>query len=264
MDKNETMTLNETAAAALHDLLYWTADNEVILAHRNSEWTGLGPLLEEDIAFSSIAQDKLGHALALYTVLHNELGEDDPDTIAFTRDEKDFRCSHLVELPIGDYAFSLVRHLLFDLAEQARFEMLESSSFAPLAKVARKLKGEIKYHTFHAVTWVTQLGAKGNEESKARVQTALNEAFPLALGLFEPGEHEQALQESGIFPGEAALREKWLEVLVPIIKKADLVLPDPATTEPAYGGRKGYHTEHLQPMLDEMTEVFRIDPSAEW
>ena len=161
-------------------------------------------------------------------------------------------------------AFSLVRHLLFDLAEQARFEMLENSSFEPLAKVARKLKGEIKYHTFHAVTWVVQLGAKGNEESKARLQTALNEAFPLALGLFEAGEHEDELRSSGIFAGEQALREKWLEVLTPIIEKAELVLPDPATTEPVSGGRKGYHTEYLQPMLNEMTEVFRIDPSAEW
>ena len=95
--------MSETTTAALKDLLFWMADNQLILAHRNSEWTGLGPLLEEDIAFSSIAQDKMGHALALYTILHTELGEDEPDTIAFTRDEGAFHCAHLVELPIGDY-----------------------------------------------------------------------------------------------------------------------------------------------------------------
>jgi len=251
-------------ASALKTFLYRIADDELIIAHRNSEWTGLGPILEEDIAFSSIAQDKLGHSLAIYSILHEVFGEEDPDTIAFTRSEKDFTCCHLVELPIGEYAFSLVRHLLFDLAEQLRFEMLENSSFEPLAKVARKVKGEIKYHLFHAVTWVTQLGAKGNEESKARTQTALNEAFPLALGIFEPGDHDDILKGEGIFEGEETLKERWLTALTSIVEEADLTLPDVQSVEPAYGGRKGYHTEHLQPLLDEMAEVFRIDPGAEW
>lgn len=256
--------MNATTTAALKNLLYRIADDELVIAHRNSEWTGLGPTLEEDIAFSSIAQDKLGHALALYTILQQQLGENDPDTIAFTRDENAFSCSHFVELPIGDYAFSLVRHLLFDLAEQIRYEMLENSTFEPLAKVARKVKGEIKYHIFHAVTWVTQLGGKGSEESRARMQTALNEAFPLALGIFEPGEGDDILRAEGIFEGESALQERWLAALLPILEKANLTLPDVVSTEPVYGGRKGYHTEYLQPMLLEMTEVFRIDPAAEW
>ena len=260
----QTVKMDSETAYALRSLLYRMADDELIIAHRNSEWTGLGPTLEEDIAFSSIAQDKLGHSLALYSILHKEFGEDDPDTIAFTRDEGDFTCCHLVELPIGDYAFSLVRHLLFDLAEQLRFEMLENSSFEPMAKVARKVKGEIKYHLFHAVTWFTQLGGKGNEESKARMQTALNETFPLALGIFEPSEHDDKLIDAGIFPGEKALQEKWMASLSSIVEESGLVLPDPSGVEPVYGGRKGYHTEHLQPMLEEMTEVFRIDPGAEW
>lgn len=266
MNNGTTMNsaMNESTAAALKDLLYRMADDEVIVAHRNSEWTGLGPLLEEDIAFSSIAQDELGHALALYTILHQHLGERDPDTIAFTRDESEFRCCHLVEMPIGDYSFSLVRHLLFDLSEQLRFEMLENSAFDPLAKVARKLKGELKYHVFHAVTWVTQLGANGNEESRARMQAALNEAFPLALGLFEPGEHEETLRAEGIFAGEEGLQSQWLETLAPILEKANLTIPEVTDLQPVYGGRRGYHTEHLQPLLNEMTEVFRIDPAAEW
>lgn len=258
------LELNERLTEAITDLVYRIADDELIVAHRNSEWTGLGPLLEEDIAFSSIAQDKMGHALALYTILHDNFGADDPDTIAFGRDESAFRCSHLMELPISDYAFSLTRHLLADLAEQHRFEMLESSTFAPLAKVARKLKGEIKYHVFHAVTWVTQLGAQGNEESKARMQTALNEAFPLALGMFEPGDYEKELQAAGVFGGEEELKERWMNALTPILEKAGLTIPSAESTDAAFGGRKGYHTEHLGPLLDEMTEVFRIDPSAEW
>ena len=104
---------SEIQLKALKDLIFRMADDQLILGHRNSEWTALGPILEEDIAFSSMAQDKLGHSLALYQVL-NKLGEAEPDTLAFTREEKDFKCCHLVEYPIGDYAFSLMRHFLFD------------------------------------------------------------------------------------------------------------------------------------------------------
>ncbi len=249
--------------AALKDLLFRMADDALIIAHRNSEWTGLGPILEEDIAFSSIAQDKMGQAHALYDIL-TALGEADPDTLAFTRDEKAFRCCHLVEYPIGEYDFSLVRHFLYDNAEMLRYEMLESSTHEPLAKLAKKIRGEIKYHVFHANTWVVQLGAKGNEESRARMQAALNEVFPLALGIFEPSDFEPELAEDGIFPGEKALCERWLEVVTPIVHQADLVLPPLVDVKPSYGGRKGYHTEYLGPMLEEMSEVFRIDPDAEW
>lgn len=249
--------------AALKDLLFRMADDALIIAHRNSEWTGLGPILEEDIAFSSIAQDKMGHAQSLYAILHT-LGEADPDTLAFTRQEGAFRCCHLVEYPIGGYDFSLMRHFLFDCSELLRYEMLASSSFEPLAKLARKMRGEIRYHVFHATTWIEQLGAKGTEESRARMQSALNEAFPLALGIFEPSDYEDELAESGIFAGEKALQEKWIEMVTPLLHKSDLVVPPMVDITPSYGGRKGFHTEYLAPLLEEMTEVFRIDPSAEW
>jgi ring-1,2-phenylacetyl-CoA epoxidase subunit PaaC len=251
-------------AASIKDLLFRMADDELIIAHRNSEWTGLGPILEEDIAFSSIAQDKLGHGQAIYAML-GELGEEgSPDTIAFTRNEAEFRCCRLVEYPIGEYEFSLVRHFLFDTAEAIRFEMLEGSAFEPLAKLARKVKGEIKYHVFHANTWMVQLGANGNEESRARMQSALNEVFPLALGIFEPSAYESELAASGVFAGEAALQERWTAAVTDVVTKAGLTLPEVADPTVGYGGRRGYHTEHLQPLLDEMTEVFRIDPAAEW
>jgi ring-1,2-phenylacetyl-CoA epoxidase subunit PaaC len=249
--------------AALKNLLFRMADDELIIAHRNSEWTGLGPLLEEDIAFSSIAQDKLGHAYALYQMLE-ALGEPEPDTTAFTRDAAAFRCCQLVEHPIGDYAFSLARHFMFDLAESLRFEMLEKSTYEPLAKLALKVRGEIKYHTFHATTWIEQLGANGNEESHARMQSAINDVFPMALGIFEPSEQDAALSASGIFPGEAVLEERWLAAMAPFLERATLTLPDRTATTPIYGGRSGYHTEHLAPLLTEMGEVFRIDPTAEW
>lgn len=247
---------------ACRDLLTRMADDVLVLAHRHSEWTGLGPLLEEDIAFSSIAQDKLGHAQALYTIIHEHLGGVDPDTMAFMRNEADMRCSHFVELPIGEYDFSLMRHYLFDAAEFIRWTALTQSSFEPLAKLAQKIRGELKYHLYHAQTWVKQLAAQGSEESHARMQSALNEAWPYALGLFESCDGDASLVADGVFPGEDELRKQWLEFVTPVLEGATLSIPTHA--EPVYGGRKGYHTDHLQPMLTEMTEVYRIDPSAEW
>lgn len=247
---------------ALKDLIYRIADDVLILGHRNSEWTALGPILEEDIAFSSMAQDKLGHAFALYQIL-NSLGEDDPDKIAFTRNEKDFKCCHFVEYPIGDYDFSLMRHFLFDTSQAIRFDILSNSAFTPLANVSKKFRGELKYHTMHADTWIIQLG-NSNEESKARMQSSLNECFPLALGIFEPCEFEEDLKQGNIFPGEKILQERWLEIINQVLEKAGLKLPDMFDTKSSYGGRKGIHTEYLQPLLNEMTEVYSIDPNAEW
>ena len=246
----------------IKELLYKMADDQLIIGHRNSEWTGLGPLLEEDIAFSSMAQDKVGQSQHLYQLLH-ELGASDPDTVAFTRNAKQFHCCQLVELPIGDYSFSIVRHFLFDFAEALRFEALSNSSFQPLAKIARKFKGEIKYHTLHANTWMQQLG-NGNEESKAKMQSALNEAWPYALGIFEKGHFENQLIENKVFFGEEALKQQWLDLVSPLIKKAGLKVPHGTKNTKGIGGRVGIHTEYLQPLLNEMTEVYAIDPSADW
>ena len=162
------------------------------------------------------------------------------------------------------YAFSLMRHLLFDLADQLRFEMLESSNLERLAQVARKVKGEIKYHLFHGVTWVRKLAAEGNEESKARMQSALNESFPFALGIFEPVESEGPLTDAGIFAGEAALQRRWIDAVTTLVEDAGLTMPLVEDETVACGGRCGHHTEHLRPLLEEMTEVFRIDEDAAW
>jgi ring-1,2-phenylacetyl-CoA epoxidase subunit PaaC len=248
--------------AALKDLLYRLADDQLILGHRNSEWNGLGPILEEDIAFSSMAQDKLGHSLQMYLLL-NQLGEAEPDTVAFTRNAPQFHCCQLVELPIGEYDFSLIRHFLYDHAELLRFEALGQSSYEPLAQVARKLKGELKYHVLHANTWVKRLGAS-TEEAIERLQQSLDYTLPYALGLFEKTEQEEAIINEGIFIGEDALKARWEESIRAILSQTALQMPDLRTLTPVYGGRTGEHTEYLQPLLDEMAEVFRLDPTADW
>jgi ring-1,2-phenylacetyl-CoA epoxidase subunit PaaC len=214
---------------ALKHLIYRMADDALIIGHRNSEWTGLGPVLEEDIAFSSMAQDKIGIANAFYTMLHEQLG----------------------------------RHFLYDHAEFLRFELLQHSTYKPLANLAKKIRGELKYHILHADTWIKRLG-NANEESKARMQNALNIAFPYALGLFEPTEYEDQLKQQGIFEGEQALQQQWMTAIQNIISQTELVLPEVSDVTMHYGGRKGFHTEHLQPLLNEMTEVFRLDPEAQW
>jgi ring-1,2-phenylacetyl-CoA epoxidase subunit PaaC len=247
---------------ALKDLLYKMADDQLILGHRNSEWTGFGPLLEEDIAFSSMAQDKIGHSLALYTILH-QLGETEPDTVAFARQASQFHNCILTELPNGEYDFSLIRHFLYDTAEAIRFEMLKTSTFEPLAQVARKVRGELRYHTLHANTWIKQLGV-ATEESIMRLQQSLDFAMPYALGIFEPSAYEHQLIESGIFLGEHTLKTQWIKKVEEVIAQTNLRLPDWETQIPVVGGRQGKHSKHLQPLLDEMSEVFNIDPTAEW
>lgn len=246
----------------LVDLLLRLAEDELVTGHRNSEWTALGPILEEDIAFASMAQDEIGHAQAYYQLLH-DLGLPHPDQIAFTRSPIEFRSCHLVEQPIGDYAFSLVRHFLYDTAEDIRLRALKSSSYAPLAELAGKLLREEKYHLLHATTWLNQL-ARGGEEARLRLQSAINEAAPMAYGLFEATEHDAAIAAAGIQVQEDALRARWEETCRDAVAQAGLVWPEPVDATPHLGGRRGYHSEHLAPLLAEMSEVFAIDPAASW
>jgi ring-1,2-phenylacetyl-CoA epoxidase subunit PaaC len=254
--------MNDEKTLALKELIYKIADDQLILGHRNSEWTGFGPLLEEDIAFSSMAQDKIGQSYALFQML-NDLGEQAPDTVAFMRHADQFHNCVLVELPNGEYDFSLVRHFLFDTAEAIRFEMLTRSSYQPLAELAQKIKGELRYHTLHANTWMKQLG-NATTESITRLQSSLLHALPFAMGIFEPSPHEQTLVDAGIFEGEATLQKEWKIKVEAVLGQTRLNLPDWNTVTPVFGGRLGKHSEYLQPLLSEMAEVFRIDPTAEW
>lgn len=247
---------------ATKELLYKIADDLLILGHRNSEWTGLGPILEEDIAFSSMAQDKIGQSLAFYSLLH-EMGEQDPDTVAFMRNAENFRNCKFVELPIGEYDFSTVRHFLYDHSDYIRFTKLSTSSNKEISQISKKLTGEIKYHVMHANTWINKLG-NGSEESITRLQKSLVEALPYAMGIFEQSPYEDLLVEEKIFVGESSLKEAWIGEITKVLSQTALVLPDLASLNPMYGGRTGQHTHYLQPLLSEMSEVFKLDPTAEW
>jgi ring-1,2-phenylacetyl-CoA epoxidase subunit PaaC len=209
-----------------------------------------------------MAQDKIGQSHALYSILH-QLGEQNPDTVAFMRNAEQFHNCIFVELLNGEYDFSLVRHFLYDTALAIRFEMLSASSFKPLSELSNKIKGELRYHTLHANTWIKQLGG-ATEESISRLQDSLNKCAPYALGMFEESPHEKELIAAGIFAGENELKSKWKVKVKEIISQTKLTLPDLDKATPVNGGRVGKHSEHLQPLLDEMAEVFKIDPTAEW
>lgn len=247
--------------SAVIDLLYRLADDALIIGHRDSEWTGLAPILEEDIAFSSMAQDEMGHALMYYQLLH-ELGEPEPDTLAFNRRARDFKCCGLVCLPNKrDWAFCTVRKFLFDAAESVRLAALSESAYAPLAQLARKLRSEKKYHLMHDRAWVVKLG-ESTEDGRQRMQKALDFAYPHALGMFEPTESDEPLAQAGICPRERELCSQWASAVAPVLKKAGLRVNENA--RPVYGGRVGRHPEALAELLESMQMVYQIDPSANW
>ncbi len=160
-------------------LLLTLADDELILGWRNSEWTGIAPFLEEDVAFSSIAQNEIGHARALYDLAAAELGTD-ADALAFDRAPDEYRCAPLVQLRlVPDWARTIARHVLYETADAIRIEQLESHHDTVLAGVAAKIEREEVYHRLHAEMWVERLS--GEE----RYAAAVEELWPYALGVLD-------------------------------------------------------------------------------
>ena len=149
--------MEQEAEGLLNCLLLAMADDELILGHRNSEWTGHAPILEEDIAFANIAIDEMGHARLWYELYGQRIGSA-VDDLVFFRDPPDFRNVRLVELPRGDWAFSMLRQYLFDAFELARAEALLQSSYRPLAEMAAKIRQEERYHYRHSESWVRRMG----------------------------------------------------------------------------------------------------------
>jgi ring-1,2-phenylacetyl-CoA epoxidase subunit PaaC len=255
--------------AAARSYLYAIADDELLIGHRDSEWTGLGPILEEDIAFSSMAQDELGHALLWYKLLE-QMGEADPDRTVFQRPAADWRNARFCELPRGDYAFSLVRQYLFDLAEALRYEALAQSPWREMADTATKIRQEEKYHLLHGRAYLDRLG-KTNSDSRARLQAALDEALPYALGLWEAPEGEPLLVAAGVVPSSSELRLRWLTVIRQAFGSAGLELPIEGSDEAPVcrveaieGGRSGAHGLDLDEILEAMQTLFLSDPEAQW
>jgi ring-1,2-phenylacetyl-CoA epoxidase subunit PaaC len=206
------------------------ADDELLIGWRDSEWTGIAPFLEEDVAFSSIAQGEIGHARALYELAAQELGSD-PDALAFDRGPGEYRSSPLVELRlVPDWARTVARHWLYETADAIRVAALKESEWDELAGLAAKIEREEVYHRMHADMWAERLRA--SDESRARFEEAVAELWPYALGMLEDDQRPALCQEIGLEPVEQVER--------------------------------GTHADDLRSLWEEMTSVRRSVPGAVW
>jgi ring-1,2-phenylacetyl-CoA epoxidase subunit PaaC len=206
------------------------ADDELILGWRDSEWTGIAPSLEEDVAFSSIAQNEIGHARALYELAARELGTD-ADALAFDRSPNEYRNAQLVELRRLDWAHTIARHWLYETADELRLTSLKESNDADVAGLAAKMDREEAYHRMHAQMWRDRL--RGDE----RFEAAVDELWPYAVALVDEELRPQLAERAGRpLPSNSLL----------------------------LGKERGAHTEELAELWEEMTMVRRSVPGATW
>jgi len=248
------------ARSAFREWVLRIADDELIVGHRHSEWTGFGPDIESDVALSSIAQEEIGHARAFYAQIAAGEG-DDADRLAFARQPAEYRHAVLVERENGGWEWSIVRLVLYERYDTERLRLLAASGQDPASGLARALLREERYHALFADAWLVRL-CGGGAEGRARVQAALEAAWPDALGLFERTEVDERLRAAGILPGAPEdLRRAWEAQVRPVLEASGLALPRSAPRE---GGRRGRHTPEFDRLHAQMTEVWRSDPEARW
>ena len=209
------------------ELLLPLADDELILGWRDSEWTGIAPFLEEDVALSSIAQNEIGHARALYELAAADLGTT-ADALAFDRDPSEYRCAPLVELRlVPDWARTIARRVLYEAADELRLAALKEDADPEVAGLAAKIDREEIYHRMHAEMWLARL------RDEPRFREALDELWPYAVGLLPEADRPRLAERFDRAPGDAVER--------------------------------GAHTEELAPLWEEMTMVRRSAPAgASW
>lgn len=276
---------------ALVSLLTVLADDELILGHRHSEWTGFAPYLEEDVAFSSIAQDEIGHAAAYYSLVGKLTGTD-PDRLGLGREQNEYRNAVLCERDNRDWSYTLARHWLYDHADDVRLEALEDSADEELAALVTKIRREERYHLLHADSWLKRV-AHGPVEGRSKLIDALTNTLGEALGLFEPIELEEKAVKEGFLPvpsdelsrrffahAARALDEAGLptEVRAGLDDHAEFIasssgdliaeenggsgeVPDAPS---GLGGRRGRHTDEFGSLWEVMTQTYRANPGATW
>jgi ring-1,2-phenylacetyl-CoA epoxidase subunit PaaC len=280
-------------AELLAPILLALGDDELILGHRHSEWTGYAPHIEEDVAFSSIAQDEIGHAAAYYSIAAQILGGN-ADELAFGRQPGEYRHALLCERPNNEWAYTLARHWLYDTADDLRLETLAGSSNRELAGLATKIRREERYHLLHAGMWMRRV-AHGPVEGRSKLVHALTDALPDALGVFEPFEGENdAVKEGLLTTPSGELRERFLTKTAAALddfglpsgiaplpgdqddaefvasSSGDLIESDspPAAEVDArgdgLGGRTGRHTQDFTAIWEVMTSTYRGHPGARW
>jgi ring-1,2-phenylacetyl-CoA epoxidase subunit PaaC len=251
--------VSEVARQSLADRILELADDELILAHRNSEWCGHAPILEEDIAFANLALDELGHAILWYRLYADLTGQDPettPDRLVYFREPFEYRAAQFCALPKGDWAFSMLRQYLWDVLEAVRLEAFTGSSYRPLAETAAKIRTEEIYHLRHTSAWVKRLGL-GTEESNTRMQTALNLLWPYTGQL--TGDKPGIWTEIGV-PEEKDLRAEWERRVRGDLEATNLIVP----TASMLTLDRNLQSETIVEILAELQQVARLDPEARW
>ena len=246
--------------AAFREWLLRIADDELVMGHRHSEWTGLGPDIESDVALSSIAQEEIGHARAFYGQFVQAEGGD-VDRLAFARAPAQYRHAVLAERENAGWEWSIVRLVLYERYDAERLRLLAAADQEPAAGLARTLLREEWYHGLFAEAWLVRL-VRGMQEGHCRVQAALDAAWPEALGLFEVTDADDLLLASGILQTTPdAQRHAWEAAVRPVLEGCGLVVPAVTARQ---GGRRGRHTPDFERLHAQMTEVWRTDPEARW
>jgi ring-1,2-phenylacetyl-CoA epoxidase subunit PaaC len=247
------------------NLVHYTlhlADNALILGHRNSEWCGHGPVLEQDIAISNISLDLIGQARNFYQYAAVLKGSDiTEDSLAYFRDSADFKNILLVEQPKGDWAATILRQFFFSAYQELLFQQLTKSSDEQIRAIAAKSLKEIAYHLRWSSEWVIRLG-DGSGESHDRMQHAISTLWDYTDELFNPAEYELALVNEKLIPDISLLKAGWLQKAREIFEEATLAVP--VSSEAHNGGKQGKHTPHLDDILKELQSVARAHPTASW
>ena len=247
---------------ALAMLLLTMADDEFVIGFSDSEWTGIGPILEEDVAISSLAQDELGHAQALYGLLAETVADGrDADAWAYDRPPEGYLHARLLDHSRGDWAATIARRYLYDTADDARLAAVVGSSHRPLAELVAKIRREERYHLMHGRAWIERLAA-ADGEARDRLITALEALGPDAGTVLAPLPGEPALlRHSLITESFAVMETSWRESVGATFRSLGLP-PLPPTADPAHA-RSG-HSDTFRDLHREFTMVRRSEVGATW
>jgi ring-1,2-phenylacetyl-CoA epoxidase subunit PaaC len=245
----------------LAELLLSMADDEFVLGFWDSEWTGIAPILEEDVAMSSVSQDEIGHAKAWYELLAH-LTDDDADRLAFGRAPEEYRHAALMNHARNDWGFTIARRFLYEHADAVRLEALARSAYVPMAELATKMRREETYHLMHFDLWLRRLAEAGGE-ARERLATALLQLWADAAAVFTPLAGEAALIDARILPETLEdLRRRWFTKVGSMVGDLGLPVP-PDAGSPGVDGRMK-RTDDFRWLHGEFTMVTRSEVGATW
>ncbi len=238
------------------------ADTSLILGQRLGEWVGHAPALEEDLGLANFSLDLIGQARLLLTYAGELEGRGrNEDQLAFLRDGSDFFNVALAEQPNGDFGGTIVRQCLLDAWQLELYSELQHSTDRRLAEIAAKALKETQYHFRYSANWLVRLG-DGTEESKGRVQSALDELWRFTAELFAPDALDEQMAAIGVAPDLSKLHVRWLARIDAVLREATLARP--ADVSYPWHGKRGQHSEHLGYVLAEMQFMQRTYPGSQW